>query len=331
MQPSKLKTLYILEFLKKYSDEDNPISSKELITLLEEKGIKAERKSIYSDIEALNELGYDIVTVRSPKRGFFMGERDFELPEVRLLIDAVMSAGFITPNKTRSLIGKLESLVSVNQAKKMVSQVYCETVVKCENESVYLIIDSLDKSINDKCKVSFTYKRRNIDKLNKKSYSEKHFKVSPYALLWKEDHYYLVCNNEKYNNLMNLRIDRIKKLKVLDEPARPCCEVSQYKTEFDSADYAAKMFNMFSGQNENIVIECEIDLREEIMDRFGANIPLTAVDLNHFKTEFYAAVSDGLVSWLMQFGNKIKVISPASVVNMIKEKAENIAKLYYNE
>ena len=127
---------------------------------------------------------------------------------------------------------------------------------------------------------------------------------------------------------MNLRIDRIKKLKVLDEPARPCCEVSQYKTEFDSADYAAKMFNMFSGQNENIVIECEIDLREEIMDRFGANIPLTAVDLNHFKTEFYAAVSDGLVSWLMQFGNKIKVISPVSVVNMIKEKAENISKVY---
>lgn len=328
MQPAKLKTLYILEFLKRYSDEEYPLSSRRLLELLEEKGIHAERKSIYSDIEALREIGYDIVSVRTPKKGFFMASRTFEVPEVRLLIDAVMSAGFITPGKTQALIEKLEGLVSENQAKQMVSQVYCETAAKCENESIYIIIDCLDRAIHEKKKVRFTYRRRNIDRLNKKSYSEKVMRVSPYALLWKGDHYYLVCNNEKYDNLMNLRIDRIKCPTILYESARPVAEVSDYKTSFDRADYAAKMFNMFSGKTRTITLKCTMDMREEIMDRFGKSVPLTALDVNHFETRFDAAVSDGLVSWVMQFGDQVQVTSPSEVREMIQKKAESICKIY---
>lgn len=328
MQTSKLKTLFIYKFLETYSDENNPISTTELINMLSNKGLKCERKSIYADIDALKEMGCDIISVTSPKRGFVMATRKFELPEVRLLIDAVTSAGFITPNKTKALVEKLESLVSYYQAKNLTSQVYCESENKCDNEEIYYVIDSLDDAINKNKKVKFTYKRRNIDKLNQKSFTSKTFLVSPYALIWKEDHYYLICNNSKYDNLMNLRLDRMSKIEILDEDCRDVSEVSEYKNGFNSADYSSKMFNMFSGDNSEVTLVCDLELREEIMDRFGSKVPLIAVDINHFETKINAAISDGLVSWIMQYGNKIKVKTPDYLIDMVKNKAQSILEQY---
>lgn len=328
MQTSKLKTLFIYEFLKKYSDEEHPISTTALIEMLAEKGLKCERKSIYADVAALNEMGYDILSAKSPQRGFFMASRSFELPEVRLLIDAVSSAGFITPNKTTALVDKLEELVSENQAKNLKSQVYCVNENKCDNEEIYYIIDALDDAIKKGKKVSFSYKRRNIDKANKKSYTVKAFKVSPYALIWKNDHYYLVCNNDKYDNLMNLRLDRMSKVKITADDRRYIGEVSEYKHTFNSADYASKMFNMFSGNTSEVSLLCHLDLREEIMDRFGTRIPLVAVDFNHFETKINAAVSDGFVSWIMQYGDKIKVLEPQYLADMVRDKAKLIYSKY---
>ena len=328
MASSKTKTLLIYKYLVDFSDENNPLSTTDLIDLLMKDGMLCERKSIYADIAVLRSVGFDIVKTMSPKKGFFLGTRRFELPEVRLLIDAVSSAGFITPNKTASLVEKLETLVSKNQADDLVSQVYIDSDSKCDNEEIYYVIDALNDAIINKNKVSFKYKRRNIDKENKKSYTEKNFTVSPYALIWKDDHYYLVCNNEKYDNLMNLRLDRIKKVTALDEKARDIAEVSEYNNSFDAADYTSKMFNMFSGVNSEVELLCDLELREQIMDRFGSKIPLTAVDTDHFKTTIDAAVSDGLVSWIMNFGSKIKVLKPASLANAVKERAIEIANLY---
>lgn len=169
---------------------------------------------------------------------------------------------------------------------------------------------------------------RNIDKANKKSYTEKTFTVSPYALIWKNDHYYLACNNEKYNNLMNLRLDRIRKIELTDEDARPVGEVSEYDDVFDVADYTSKMFNMFSGESASVKLLCDLDLREEIMDRFGAKVPLTAVDNDHFETTINAALSDGLISWVMEFGDKLKVLEPQELSEKVKEKALKIAAMY---
>ncbi len=328
MASSKTKTLLVFKYLNDYSDENNPLSTTELIEMLSKDGIKCERKSIYADVQTLNEIGFDIVSTLSPKRGFFMATRRFELPEVRLLLDAVSSAGFITPHKTQELALKLESLVSKNQANALTSQVYIDTDFKCDNEEIYYVIDFLHEAIIRKQKVSFKYKRRNIDKKNKKSYTEKSFKVSPYALIWKDDHYYLVCNNAKYDNLMNLRLDRIRKIELLDEPARAVSEVSEYHDTFDVADYSSKMFNMFSGETAKVTLQCHLDLREEMMDRFGAKIPLVAVDTDHFETTIDAAVSDGFVSWIMTFGDQIKVINPASLAETVKTKAQRIAKQY---
>ena len=328
MASSKTKTLYIFKYLNEYSDENNPLSTTELIALLAEDGIRCERKSIYDDIKTLNAVGFDIISTVTPKRGFFMASRNFELPEVRLLVDAVSSVGFITPEKTDVLLKKLESLVSKNQAAELVSQVYVDADTKCDNEEIYYVIDALHEAIINKRKVKFVYKRRKIDKERRKAYTEKTFTVSPYALIWKQDHYYLVCNHDKYDNLMNLRLDRMRKIRTLDEIARPVCEVSDYEDTFDVSDYSAKMFNMFSGESGKVKLLCDLDIREEIMDRFGAKIPLTAVDTDHFETTFDAALSDGLVSWIMNFGAQIKVLEPQFLADEVKEKAQAIAALY---
>ena len=182
MASSKVKTLLIYKLLMEYSDEENPLSSTELIQLLAKEGIHCERKSIYADIQTLNDVGFEIISTKSPKKGFFMASRRFELPQVRLLIDAVSSAGFITENKTKDLVEKLESLVSVNQANDLVSQVYIDGNRKCDNEEIYYVIDSLHEAILDNKKVRFTYKRRNIDIENRKSYTEKMFTYHPMHL-----------------------------------------------------------------------------------------------------------------------------------------------------
>lgn len=329
MAEKKLKTLLVFKYIDEFSDEAHPLSTSQLIEMLANDGIKCERKSIYADVKTLKEIGYDIVSIKSPTNGgFFMASRKFEIPEVRLLIDAVTSAGFITPKKTQGLVEKLESLVSKNQANSIVTQVYIDPNTKCDNEEIYYIIDALHTAIKEKKKVKFFYKRRNIDVENRKNYTEKTFTVSPYALIWKEDHYYLLCNNQKYDNIMNLRVDRIRKVQTLDEPVRPMNEVSEYKEVFDVADYSSKMFNMFSGASDKVRIMCDLELREQIMDRFGAKVPLLAYDSTHFETTVEVAVSDGLVSWLMSFGNKAKVLEPQYLADAVKERAQQIAKLY---
>ena len=328
MQSTKIKTLLIYRYLRKFSDEDNPLSSAELIDMLKRDGIECERKSIYADVKALNEIGCEVVSTVTPKRGFYLASREYEPPEVRLLVDAVKSAAFITPEKTRSLISKLRGLLSENQAAALSPQVYLEGANKCDNEEIYYIIDMLDEAISAKQQVRFKYRTRKIDKENKKSYTTKVFVVSPYALIWKDDRYYLVCNKDSHDNLMNLRLDRIRNITPLDTPARPVCECSEYKEEFDPADYSSKMFNMFSGRVDTVTLRCHLDLREQILDRFGTSVPLMAVDIWHFETNVEAAVSDGFVSWIMQFGDRIKVMQPQYLADMVREKARKIAEIY---
>lgn len=326
---SKLKTFLIYKMLEDNSDEDNPIPSAKIIEMLSEYGMECERKTIYSDINALNSIGCDIVRSKGVGGGFFIASRKFQLPEVMLLIDAVTSAGFITPKKTDALVNKLKSLVSSKQAESMISQVYVDTnKSKCDNEEVYIIIDRLHGAIKKRKKVRFIYTRRSIDVHNKKKNTERVFTVSPYALIWKDDYYYLVCNKKKYDNLMNLRIDRMKHLEVTGEDARPVGDVSPYKYEFDVQDYSSKMFNMFSGDECEIKLKCNLRLQEEMLDRFGPSIPLSASDGSHFETVVQATLSDGLVSWLMQYGDNVEVLSPPELIDMIKIKANKILNKY---
>ena len=328
---TKLKLLFIKQYLEKYSDEDSLVKADELIEMLSDKGISCERKSIYADINALKSFGVDIST---EKRGYRVLARDFELPELRLLMDAVQAANFISAKKSKELISKICTLCSKNQARVLEKQVYIENRNKCANEEIYYNIDLVNKAIIQKKKISFIYIKRRIDDSKKEIVSEeKLFTVSPYALIWSNDHYYLVSNNSKYDNLMHTRIDRMKKVRLVEEPARDFAEVSPYKSFFDSADYSGKLFNMFSGDTQRLKLRCSDSILEEMVDRFGddCDIGKTAnCESDTFVLSTSCVCSEGLVSWLMQFGDKVEVLSPESLKKDITEKAKSILDIYNN-
>ena len=283
-------------------------------------GISAERKALYDDIQALNQAGMDIVCAHSPKKGYFLASREFEEAEVRLMIDAVQAAKFITVKKTDALVNKISALASEAQAEKLNSQVYIDRVRKRKNEEIYYTIDVLHKVVLAKKQVRFTYHHLAV--------SEREFTVSPYALIWSNDHYYLVCNNANYDNLMHTRLDRMKKVEMLDIPVRPFSQVSKYTDRFDSADYAGKLFNMFSGKEQRVSMRCSNRILEEITDRFGESIKITSQNAESFTVEVVAVTGEGFISWVLQYGSDIKIISPQELRTAIGNRAAEIAKIY---
>lgn len=326
----KLKMLYIVDILKEYSDEDCPVTATEICEHLAEYGVKAERKAIYDDIDQLIYYGYDIVKTRGKRSGYFLASREFELPEIYLLTDAVQAADFITPKKTRELVKKLESMMSRQQARKRENSIYVSYRHKCDNEEIYISIDTLRSAIENRKKVSLKYHTRQIGEDRKITVREKEFTVSPYALLWTDDHYYLICNNEKYDNLMHLRLDRMRTVRETELPFRHFSEVSAYKEQFDIADYSAKNFNMFSGELSEIELSCNAEILEQVIDRFGDGIHIIGVENGRFSFRIQGLVSNGLVGWIMQFGGDIEVVSPESLRDMIKEKIDLLQKTYKN-
>lgn len=328
-QNSKIKLLYIKDILEKYTDEAHVMNSSEILSKLESVyGIRCERKSLYSDIEVLMSYGTDIIKTRTPRNGFFVGTREFELAELRLLSDAVQAADFISKNKTKRLIERIESFASVYQASSIKEQVYIDSRPKCDNERIFYSIDALDTAIKSEKKVKVVYSRRSVGEKFSATKIQREFVLSPYAMIWSKDHYYLVANNEKYDNLMNLRIDRIDSVDITEEDARPFSEVSSYKTRFDAADYSRKTFNMYSGTEETIELKCHNSLLEEMLDRFGETVSVRSSGEDCFSVRTEAFVNDGLVSWIMQFGNSVKVVAPSSLAQKVFEKAKKISELY---
>lgn len=323
----KLKLLLLLDLLKQYTDADHPLTAEALCDRLAERDIPCERKSIYSDIAILQEYGYDIVCSHTEPRGFFLAYRDFEVPEVCLLCDAVESAAFISTAKSRQLVKKLEGLLSESEAGKLHRGVFLDQRVKSDNEKTYLIIDGLASAIDEMKKVELTYRRRSIEN-GRLTRSNRKFTVSPYALAWVEDHYYLICNNEKYDNLMHLRVDRIAEAVTTGETARSFREVSEYQTFFDVADYVGKSFNMFGGEPERITFRCENRLLEQMIDRFGEKTPFKPDDADHFTFRTKALVSDGLIGKILQYGGALEVLSPESLREAVAEKIKHLAETY---
>lgn len=325
---SKLKLLYLKEIFEKFSDEDHVLNSVDIVEYLEGFGIICERKSVYKDIDVLIDYGLDIIKTTKPKTGYFLASRQFETAEIRLINDAVQAANFISKKKTLQLIEKTDSLVSFSQAAKLKKQVFINNRNKCTNEEVFYNIDSLDNAIKTGKKVRLKYTKRKLDNKFAAANEQKEFVLSPYGLMWSNDHYYLVANNEKYDNLMNIRIDRIKKVEILDLPIRHFSEVCEYKTTFDCADYASKTFNMFSGKPESTELKCRTEILEEMLDRFGEKVSIRKGEDGWFYVHDDLYINDGLASWIMQFGDRIEVIYPHSLRFLVREKAERILSLY---
>lgn len=324
----KIKLLRLIDILKMYTDEEHPLPASELCRMLEERGISAERKAIYNDIKALQDFGYDIIKANSPRNGFFLGARELELPEIYLLADAVRSADFITSRKTRELLKKLDGMLSVYQAQKRDKSIFFDNAGKCTNEGIYYAIDTISSAIEQKKMISFEYGNRRLSSSRELEVKYKPSKVSPYAMIWQDDHYYLIGNYSKYDNLVHLRIDRMYNVSIAAESARPFSEVSDYKDSFDIADYTAKLFLMHSGENEQIKLRCKIGIIEQVADRFSRGFAVLEVTDTHFSFNSKVVVSEGLVSWITSYGDAIEVIEPESLRRSVAKRAEEILKLY---
>lgn len=326
----KLKLLHTIDILKKYSDEENPINAMDIAAKLSAVGINAERKSIYDDIAQLEFYGYDIVKATTPKKGWFIGSREFEIPEIYLLCDAVRSAKFISGKKTRELLSKLNGMVSIYQKRQIEKGIFFGSTQKSGNEEIYYNIDSISRAIEEKRQIRIKYISRRLDEGRQLNLVKKEMTVNPYSLCWQDDHYYLLGNYAKYDNLIHLRLDRIHSVEILSTPARHFSEVSEYKEFFDTADYTNKLFGMYGGELCEVEFCCNKKITEQVLDRFGADIFITNVTENDFRIRVKAALSDALVTWIINYGENLKVLKPENLKEMVKERALKVLENYKN-
>ncbi len=324
----KLKTLYVLDILKKYSDEEHPLNSAEIIKYLAEKDVFAERKSVYDDIAELEFYGIDIIKSDSPKVGWFIGEREFEMPEISLLCDAVRSAKFISSKKTKELINKLNSMLSIYQVGRRDKGVFFSLGDKSGNEEIYYNIDKINIAIEENRQIKIKYYQREFDKNREVSGVAKEMIINPYALCWQDDRYYLIGNHAKYDNLIHLRLDRIRSAAVLQTKSRHFSEVCEYKEFFDTAHYTEKRFSMYSGAAQCVKLWCNREITEQVLDRFGESLFITDVTEEGFKFKVDAVLSDALVTWIMNYADKLRVESPNELREMIKNRARAVLSLY---
>ena len=323
----KLKLIYTLEILKSYSDEEHPLTANKIAEKLLDYGIEAERKSIYDDIACLEEYGCDIIKSDSPK-GWFIGDREFEIPEIYLLCDAVRSAKFISAKKSGELIEKLNGMLSVNQVKRREGSVYFGASDKCGNEELYYNIDKIADAIKSQKQIELTYSVRYFDSEREVKKHKKTMVINPYALTWQDDYYYLLGNHIKYDNIIHLRLDRISAVKLLDTKARHFSEVSSYKEFFDTADYTNKLFGMHGGSMVEVELCCNKKITEQVLDRFSEKIFIRKVTDDEFCFTVRAALSEALVTWIINYGSDLRVNSPEELCEMVKTRAKTVLENY---
>ena len=323
----KLKLLYLLKMLNEKTDEDNTMTINEMIAELNRYGITAERKSIYDDLETLRNYGLDIGTWKSKTTDYFVASRLFELPELKLLVDAVQCSKFVTHKKSNELIKKIESLASHRQAQSLHRQVYVSNRVKTINESIYYNVDRLHTAIAETKKVSFKYFDYDIKK--KKAYRKngEKYTASPYALSWDDENYYLIAFSTKYNDFTHYRVDRMAEIDLIDEERDPLPE----REHFDIAEYTKKVFNMFGGEEVQVQLQFDNSLVNAVIDRFGKDVMIGKMDENSFYIWIKVAVSSTFFAWVSQFGNKVKILSPEPVIDQYKLHLRGILNQYLHE
>lgn len=329
-QKNKLKLLYLLSILRQETDEDHPLSASALCERLQAMGISCERKSIYRDMDALNDFGYEIISTRSPRQGFFLASRELEPPEVRLLLDAVATAPFITEKKTAELTEKLCAFLSQSQRETVREQIWNPAAsqrVKLDNEEVYYNIDAIHRAIDQGKRIAFTYFHKVIVDGSVKQDPGRTFCISPYAMVWNEDKYYLVGNYDKYDNLSNYRIDRMKHVTVTEESARPFWEVCPDQSGLDTAGYLRSTFFMYGGEEQTVSFSCEDGLLESMADKFGRLRDLKEKD-GRFTFAAQVRCSDGFYNWVLRWGGRVVVTAPESVRAEIAKKIRTLADSY---
>lgn len=312
---TKPRILYLQKILLERTDEENPLSTTQLINILNnEYGISAHRTTVTKDIAALQEFGMDIVTIHSTQSKYFVASRMFELPELKLLIDAVESSKFITKKKSDILIEKIHTMTSLWQAAKLKRNNYVVNRIKPDNEQIYYIIDAINDAINAGRQISFQY--YDYTGLKKKVLKNKGevYKLSPYKLLWSGDNYYVIGYSEKKGEVINFRVDRIaSKPEILDKDILPI------PNDFDIENFTKEVFFMFSGEKVLVDLRCENSLMKTMVDRFGEDVTTLAYDMTSFRVQTEVLASPTFLGWVFGFGGKVQILAPESVKEQYRQ------------
>lgn len=305
----KQKLLYIAKYLMEQTDEHHAVSTPQLIDYLQSQGIKAERKSIYNDIDTLNDFGLDIIRSEEHRGGYMLASRQFELAEVKLLIDLVQSSKFITEKKSRELIGKLETLVSKYDAKAMQRQVQVIGRSKTMNETIYYNVDMVHSAISKNVKIRFHYFEWDTNKKMKLRKDGDFYEVSPWKLTWDDENYYMVAFDEEAGVLKHYRVDKMLDVSLTEEVR---CGKEVFES-IDMAAYAKKTFGMFAGEEKTIRLLCDNAMTGVIVDEFGAEVATRKEDENHVVARMDVAVSPQFFGWLAGLGDRVEIIAPVEV------------------
>jgi len=317
----KLKILYILDYLQKNSHEDHPVRAAELIDMLNKKEISCDRKTIYSDIAALQQYGVDIITVPGKNGGYYIASRSFQLPELKLLIDAVQSSRYLTEAKSRQLIEKLCDQVGEHEAGLLKRNVYVSGRVKSMNETIYYNVNDIQEAISQNRQITFRYFDWGMD--GKRHYREKHYLASPYGLCQDNENCYLLAYSERHG-ITSYRVDRMTDLQITQDKRIPCPDL----TGKAFTDHANKLFQMFAGDSVDVKLRFHKVLLNVVVDRFGRETMLIPDGPDHFNFTVKVAVSPMFLSWVIGFGDKAQILYPQSVIDECKKLCQQAMSHY---
>lgn len=323
-EKQKLKLLYIMQLLTEKTDENHKVTTQDIIQYLAANDITAERKSVYSDIELLIEYGMDIIKVKERTNAYYLASRQFELAELKLLVDSVQSSKFITTKKSRELIGKLETLCSRNEAKQLHRQVVVTNRNKAVNENIYYNVDMIYNAIEENVKVCFQYFEWSVNKEMQLRRGGKFYEVSPWLLTWDDENYYLIAFDSDSGIIKHYRVDKMLKIRLSVDKR----EGKESFDNFDIAAYSRKTFGMFAGEEETVTLCCKKELTGVIIDRFGKDVTMRPKDEDTILVRVNVAVSRQFFGWLAGLGASVKVESPERIAREYQEYLKEILKQY---
>lgn len=315
---SNIRIIELLRFLYQQTDEAHAVTVSEMIEYLKSKGIPSVRQTVYTDLEALDTAGIDIVQIKSTQNRYFIGSRIFEYPELKMLVDAVASSKVISAKKSQALIQKLGQLTSIQQAEQLQRLASLSSRVKPHNEKVYYIIDSIQTAILDQHQISFQYYEYTPEKKKILKHDGYRYILDPYALEWKNDHYYLIGYSHKHKGIAHFRVDRLTSVEPLDSKFQPM-------PDFDVAAYTNKMVDMFAAEHaEQVKLLCSNELMRVIIDHYGEDIEISPYEDTHFTVIIEVNPSGTFYGWIFKFMGKIRILSPQSCV----DKMQDIARTF---
>ena len=316
-----VKILEVMRLLLEKSDDEHPLSVSDIIQELEKRGIESERKSIYQYMQQLEDFGLDIIKTKKIANYYHVGDREFQLAELKLLVDAVQFSKFITKEKSAELIQKIKSLTSIYQAEQLVRDDMISDRLKTTNTSIYFNVDAIHEAIVNKRWLQFKYFEYGLDKERHYRHNGEFYTMIPEFLCWDDEKYYCVMYHQAHEDHVIFRVDKMREVSVMHKTHR------KLRSQEDFEKYCTRIFSMFQGEGKTVTLEFDKSLVSVVFDRFGLDIDIIEEKENTFIIEEEVLVSQTFLSWLFQFGNLAKILGPEEVVEearqLIRKNSEN--------